>query len=275
MKLHSLIFSPTGTSARIADAVMSGIAASMGQCEINTIDTTLHSDTTLQFGPDDAVIIAAPVYGGKMAPIAKQRMAAISALSTPCVLIAVYGNRAFENALNDMDEFARNLGFIPVTAGAFIGEHSYSTAATPIAVGRPDATDLQAAKNFGEKIGAKLSLHDMTPADTTALHDQPSPQQSLDNFRNFVIGYQQQQKETPKQYLPVVDTDICSECGECVSVCPTSAISDDCREVDASKCIKCCACVKSCPEGARSLFSPFAPVLSENFNSRKSPVWAL
>ena len=35
----------------------------MGQCEINTIDTTLHNDTTLQFGPDDAVIIAAPVYG--------------------------------------------------------------------------------------------------------------------------------------------------------------------------------------------------------------------
>ncbi|MBJ2189716.1 MAG: 4Fe-4S binding protein [Muribaculaceae bacterium] len=38
------------------------------------------------------------------------------------------------------------------------------------------------------------------------------------------------------------------------------------------KCIKCCACVKSCPEGARSLSSPFAPVLSANFSLRKSPI---
>lgn len=275
MKLHSLIFSPTGTSARIADAVITAMGNTMNRHEIEICNTTLAGTVPLTFGTDDIVVIAAPVYGGRMAPIAKQRMAAVTAASTPCVLIAVYGNRAFENALNDMAEFATSLGFIPVAAGAFIGEHSYSTSSYPIAQGRPDRLDLQEAAELGTAIGKKLLNNDLTRVDTTTLHDQPSSQQSLANFRNFVIGYQQQQKEAPKQYLPVVDDSICTGCGECVSVCPTAAISDDCREVDASKCIKCCACVKSCPEGARSLFSPFAPVLSENFNARKSPVWTL
>ena len=87
------------------------------------------------------------------------------------------------------------------------------------------------------------------------------------------MGYQRAQKENPVKLLPEVDTELCNVCGTCVDVCPTGAIADDCLSLDASKCIKCCACVKSCPAEARSLRSPFAPVLSANFSERKEPVW--
>ncbi len=274
MTLRTVTFSPTGTTAKIVSAIVSGIMDTI-KCESIICDTTCRPAETFVAGPDDITVIAAPVYGGKMAPIAKTRLTAIKGLDSPCVLVAVYGNRAFENALNDMADFATSLGFMPVAAGAFIGEHSYSSPATPIAVGRPDADDIETAREFGRNIGRHLFAGTLARIDTTLLHDRPSPEESLLNFRNFVAGYQKQQAVTPRKFLPEVNTALCSQCGQCIDICPVGAIGDDCLSVDGSKCIKCCACVKRCPANARSLHSPFAPILSQNFDTPKAPVLSL
>ena len=43
----------------------------------------------------------------------------------------------------------------------------------------------------------------------------------------------------------------CTMCGECVTVCPTAAITvGDHTAIDRSLCILCSACVRSCPTGA-------------------------
>ena len=152
------------------------------------------------------------------------------------------------------------------------GGSSYSTAATPIAVGRPDDSDLEYAKAFGLEIARKISLKSLSAIDTTKIIDEESPAEYLANFKSFVADYMRSQKESPRKLVPEVNTAICNTCGICLSVCPTEAIANDCATIDSSKCIKCCACVKSCPEGARSLSSPFAPVLSANFSLRKSPI---
>ena len=274
MKLYDIVFSPTGTSAKIAHAVAAGIA-DFTTAEISHCDLTLGHASSFAAGRADLAVIAAPVYGGKMAPIAKERMKDIKADSTPCIVIAVYGNRAFENAVNDMAAFAESLGFVPVAAGAFVGEHSYSTAATPIAVGRPDGADWDAAFALGREVGVRLKEGTMKAVDASKLHDEPSPEQSVANFKAFVKSYMERRQAAPVRILPEVREDLCCDCGECVAVCPTGAIDPDSHAADAGKCIKCCACVKVCPEGARTLSSPFAPVLSENFSAYKTPQWIL
>ena len=71
------------------------------------------------------------------------------------VAVVVYGNRDYEKSLEEAGHLLRGNGF-KVTAGAtFIGEHSYSTPATPIATGRPDAADLEAEK-FGAAVKHKI-----------------------------------------------------------------------------------------------------------------------
>ena len=274
MSIYSFTFSPTGTSAQISRSITSGISEAL-KIDIHHADLTFNPAGNLKFSHEDIVIISSPVYGGKIAPLTKQRLSTIQGNGAKCIVVAVYGNRAFENALTDLSEFMSDHGFQVCSAGAFVGEHSYSTPATPIAQGRPDRKDLIDAHTYGKEIGAKICSGHLNMIDVSALLDEPSPTESLINFRNFVMKYQQEQSLSPKKILPVVDMQLCDECGSCYASCPTGAITADSNEVDSSKCIKCCACVKICPQNARALSSPFAEPLSENFNRRKSPKWIL
>lgn len=52
--------------------------------------------------------------------------------------------------------------------------------------------------------------------------------------------------------IPIIDRGKCDLCGECVSICPTSAITitDSSISVTPVACISCGACVPACPKGA-------------------------
>lgn len=270
MNLYIISFSPTGTSARVAAALAQGLSET-GCTDVVTLDCTRAPLPAVTLGRTDLAVVAAPVYGGKMAPLAKKRMESIKGDSTPCVLLCLYGNRAFEQAPADMADMARARGLVPVAAAAFIGEHSYSTPQTPIAAGRPDSDDLEQARRFGTLIAASLRQRGPVPVDAALMRDEPSSPQSIANFRSFVAEYQRSRQENPKPLLPELDATLCNGCGLCASICPAGAIDPDTLAVDPAHCIKCCACVKCCERGARSLASPFAPVLSANYAQRKRP----
>ncbi len=114
-----------------------------------------------------------------VAPVALERLREIRGEGTPAVVLAVYGNRSFGTAVAELASFVAGRGFVPVAAGAFVGEHSYSTPATPIAQGRPDARDLIAATAFGAQVREKLAKTGPSPARTRKRH--PTPQQPPGN----------------------------------------------------------------------------------------------
>lgn len=274
MSIYSLSFSPTGTSSKILHGITEGIGNILAT-DIISRNLTFNPIDDIALNSGDIIIAAAPVYGGKIAPIVKQRLNGIKGNDAKCIVVAVYGNRAFEKATEDFASFMSDCGFLVCGAAAFIGEHSYSTADTPIAAGRPDNQDMANALDFGKEIALKIKTNELREVDTSTLTDESAPDESSANFRNFVIGYQQQQATNPIVYIPDVDFSLCDECGVCYDACPTEAIAPDRKEVDPTKCIKCCACVKNCPQGARRYSTPFAEILSENFKFRKSPKWVL
>ena len=52
----------------------------------------------------------------------------------------------------------------------------------------------------------------------------------------------------------IIDTEVCDECGTCISVCPANALLlTDVLFVDTSACTLCGTCVKICPFGALSI----------------------
>lgn len=275
-KIVTFCFSPTGTSRKNMMAIVSGMTSP----ECRHIDfTNLTPEDVLMVSPDDVAIFSVPVYGGKVAPIALQRMDKVSGNMTPAILIVTYGNRNFEQALTQLEEFVRARGFLPIGGAAMVGEHSYSNAQYPIAVGRPDVKDLTSAKEFGRRIADKLKDGKKETWEIDIVNNMPrldTPEASLQAFRLFVQEYTQQQQVNSVKVYPSATAEVCNHCGECVTLCPTQAIALGSEEMtDTTRCIRCCACVKGCQSGARTFISPFAKPLAENFQMRREPLYLL
>ena len=149
-EVHFIYFSPTRTSKQVGEAIVRGT----GLTNVVATNLTLHA-AEVDIPENTLTLIAVPVYGGKVAPLAMERLQGICASGSPVVLVVVYGNRAYEKALIELDAFASAQGFKVIAGATFVGEHSYSTEQNPIALGRPDANDLQYAEEFGAKIRRK------------------------------------------------------------------------------------------------------------------------
>lgn len=266
-----LLFSPTGTSKKIAMTVAESYGVST-----RIIDATYRQPASLTFAGNELLFVAVPVYGGKVAPLALQRIEAMRGNNTPIVLIVLYGNRAYGESLHQLHHFVSERGFITVAAAAFIGEHSYSTASTPIAAGRPDMTDLAEARTWGKAIRNKMD-YIATPTVIDLKRLVPPRTSFITLLRFGVFIWQQRHKKQPDvKPVPITDSDKCKKCGKCARLCPTGAIPhDDLLHTQPDKCIKCCACVKCCPTHARTFNTPYAPMLSSLFSKRRYPVTIL
>lgn len=268
-KILLLTFSPTRTSKRIGEAIARGFSGA----QTNVIDLSHDDDPTL---PDitagTLIIISVPVYGGLAAPAAIERMDKLQANGAPCVIVAVYGNRAYDQALNQLSTFTTGHGGKVIAAGAFVGEHSYSNGQYPIAAGRPDRNDLEEAEIFGQKIRQKIAAADnvdeIAAIDTEQLPDPAMSDATMLQFRSDV--QETMKRQAPGNPVPTTDSELCTHCGTCALHCPTQAIrkGDECH-TDASKCIKCCACVKICPQQARTYETPFSALLNKYFSTPK------
>ena len=271
--VYAAWFSPTGTSKRIAEAVARGLA---GDRAFNSLDATHAAVAPPALGPDTPVVLAAPVYGGRIAPVALERLEALRGNSTPAIVVAVYGNRAFDGAVAQLARFAAERGFVPVAAAAFVGEHSYSSETTPIAAGRPDAEDLAAAEAFGAAVQRKIAAGRVAAVDASRLRTPRTPLWPMLRFAAFVVRLRRRQKRNPAVLVPAGDAERCTRCGRCAALCPVEAIPNgEFLHTDPARCIRCNACVKGCPFGARTYPTPFAAALARNFARRKPPVTLL
>lgn len=266
--IHLITFSPTHTSKQVGEAIVRGIGVS----ETLKTDLTLCPGGSLEIPADTLTVIAVPVYGGRVAPLALERMKGIRASGAPAVLVVIYGNRAYEKALAELDAFVSERGFKVIAGATFVGEHSYSTERHPIAVGRPDADDLRFAETFGAKIRAKMeAASDMDRLYAVDVRRIQRPHQAFFPLFRFLRKVVKLRKSgVPMPRVPEVDAERCSHCGACAAHCPAGAIEvgDECH-TDAEKCIRCCACVKKCPQKARTFDTPFAALLADCFKRQK------
>jgi len=257
-KINLVYYSPTGTSKKVLESVAKGIGVkSVEHIDLTPADTTgTHAVPT-----GELAVIAVPVYGGRVPIVAAQRLKTVTGKGTPAVLVAVYGNRAFEDALIELKDITAEQGFKAVAAAAFIGEHSFSNDNTPIAPGRPDADDLAKAKKFGEEVKAKLESGKL--AEVKVPGNKP---------------YKERGPAGPRAPDTVVEK--CTLCGACAEVCPTKAITvSDKVETVKEKCTACSACVKTCPTGARIWTNEgvmkAAAWLNKEYSKRREPEFFL
>ncbi len=278
MKIEAVIivsFSPTGNSKKVAEAIAQAIKA-----PIEHMDLTSPSVRTEKFEEfnDELTIIASPVYVGRVPSEMAHRIRRLKANNTPTVLVITYGNRAYEDGLKELSDSVSEVGFNPIAACAFIGEHSWSMPETPLAQGRPNSDDLVKAEEFGNQIREKYEdandIKDLSPVSVPGVNPYTI-------YPNRI--------EIPKLMSPYTDEELCTKCGACVEACPTAAVSIEhvgsnpsprvgvnTRMVctDESTCVWCAACVRSCPTGARiqrPMMLFHSGRLSKTYGDRKEP----
>ncbi len=253
--IHSIFFSPTGTSRAVVRAVARGVKGSPE----TMLDLTRQQAPPTQLDANDLAIIGMPVYRGRLPRTATERFQPLEGDGTPAVAIVVYGNRAYEDALLELCDRCIAQGFRLVGAAAFIGQHSFSSAQHPIAENRPTPQDLEQAEQLGRRV--------------RELMEQPSLSMPE------LPGNRPYQEVPPDPFVSAtgVDTASCTGCGTCAAVCPTHCIEmvESLPQTAPDRCLWCMACVQMCPVGARQIVLPkiheAAQQLSKNCKTPLKP----
>lgn len=222
MKTVEIIFSPTGGTEKVAHIL--GQQWSENAVKIDLSDAKTDFSQCV-INEEDQVLIAMPSFGGRAPAVAIERLKQIAGKGAKCTLICVYGNRAYEDTLVEMEDAAKVCGFRVVAAVAAVAEHSILP---QYATGRPDASDEKQLADFAAKIVGK------------------------DGEITSLPGNRPYKKSGGAGLVPK-PTKNCVKCGLCAAKCPVQAIDPASFAPDAKKCIGCMRCFKQCPGNARKV----------------------
>lgn len=225
MEVYEIVFSPTGGTKKVADALASGLGPQAGP-----LDLTTKGNKAVQFSPEGLAVIAVPSFGGRVPAPAAQRLSALKGGGCPAVLVVVYGNRAYDDALRELQDLTEKAGFQPVAAVAAVAEHSILRQFAP---GRPNAADSVQLREFAAQIRAQMS----GPV----------------SGRLSLPGNIPTKPAAGLSMVPKAGK-ACTECGVCAGECPVDAIdASRPRNADRHRCISCMRCVAVCPQRVRRL----------------------
>lgn len=265
-KVRSVYFTGTGTTKEIVSAISLEIAELMN-ADLGISDFSLPSARTkpLIFAKDELAVFGTFVVAGRVPNVLLPFLNTLQGNGGSAVPIVLYGNRNYDDALVELNDILTARKLHAVAAAAFIGEHSFSNI---LAANRPDAQDLNIAKEFAKKIVQKLYS---SPQETHPLQIPGIPFPYRNYYQPLNISGE------PVRFLkakPETNA-FCIDCKLCADICPMGSIDRLNVQSIPGICIKCCACIKKCPAQAKHFFDEdflsHKASLEETYTTRKEP----
>lgn len=240
MKIYSSYFSGTDRTKIVSNAIANYFAKQFNTTVIDKNFTTPDKRKLKQsYSKNDIVVFGLPVYAGRLPNLLLKYLDTVSGNGATAIAIVTFGNRNYDDALIELTEILKSKSFKVLSAGAFVGEHSFSNT---LGKGRPDKNDLDEIDKFAKLSFDKFSKINFNE-DFFVKGNWPSP------------GYYKPQDHNGKfidiRKVKPKTNDKCTDCKLCVSLCPMGSIDYDDVSNVSGICIKCGACIKKCPVGAK------------------------
>ena len=238
--IWTLYFSPTGRTKLIVNRIAEKVAElfSSEYCEIDYTDAKVRKEG-LSFSREDLVVFGMPTYAGRVPNLIMKQMTNLVGNGARCIPVVTFGNRAFDDALIELRDILQRSGMIPVAAGAFVGEHSFSYT---LGAGRPNEEDIQLAEKLAELAYERKDCKTVVDVDGTPYPYGGYYQPKLSDGTPIDM-----RKVKPKT------NENCITCGYCAEICPMQAIDREDPKNVTGICIKCGACMKRCPKQAKHI----------------------
>ena len=133
-------FSPTGGTKKAGMLLCEGIS-----WDVEAVDLGKKEEAPRE--PEgDLVVAAMPVFGGRIPGVAAEKLRTLNGKGKKAVAVAVYGNRAYEDALLELKDILEECGFEVTAAVALVAQHSM---VPEVGAGRPDEEDQKEILEFG------------------------------------------------------------------------------------------------------------------------------
>ena len=228
-------FSPTGGTKACGECFCKAIATNVNAINLGLEDAAFNGDC-------DLAVFAMPVFAGRIPAVAAEKLSALNGNGTKAVTLVVYGVRAYEDALLELNNIVKESSFTVIASAALVAQHSIVPA---VGQGRPNEEDKASITAFAQQMMAKLESGN---EEVVAVPG---------NFPYREVGNM--------PFTPICLPE-CGKCGACVAVCPTKAIvmDDEGVKTDVDTCILCMACTAAGPNKVRVL----PPAVQENMNEK-------
>lgn len=204
----------------------------------------------------DLIVVSTAVYEGSIPSLILEPLNKLKGQGKWAVPIGVYSARSPEEYVKEMSGLLRKQGFKILAAANFVAEHSYAHDQAPAGRDRPNAQDLETAKEFGRKIAEKVE---------EGLKEIPLESKPLKNGENYMREEWSENRVKAMIMAPEHDEEKCTQCNSCVDSCPMAAVDPETYRVDGDKYMRCRACVKVCPVNAKT--NEFSQRVSQFMNS--------
>ena len=117
MSVVEIIFSPTGGTWKAANMIDRNWGENRTKIDLSNAKTDF---TKCEIKQEDMVLVAMPSFGGRAPAVAIERFRKIQGNGARCTIVCVYGNRAYEDTLVEMEDAAREAGFRVIAAVAAV-----------------------------------------------------------------------------------------------------------------------------------------------------------
>ena len=194
MKFYNIFFSPTGGTKKVADIIINGTKQ-----EAEIIDLIKEPDKIkkAQFKKDDVCLVGVPSYGGRIPSVITEMFRNVKADGTKAILAVVFGNRAIDDTLLELQDVLEASGFVCIAGMEAVAEHSLLH---QFGTGRPDSQDEKELMGFAAKIMENIAT-------------QRTPE---------FPGNRPYRQYGGVPFKPTVNKK-CISCMHCVAVCPKKA----------------------------------------------------